>query len=313
MKIKAIAPWFGAKRTIVKRIVEEIGRPKAFWDSMAGSLSVTLAMEPCQMETVNDLHGDVINLGRVLASDACKDLYARLQRTLMCDELFLEAKAICCETPCDVAPSIREVKPSHVERAFYYMILSWQGRNGAAGTGPGNLTPVRRYTSNGGPSGRRWLSAVESIPAWHQRLRAVDFMNVDAFDLLDRVEDKQGTVVYNDPPYIRKGAKYVYDFVQEVSIEEALADGGGEKEGKRNDHVRLAIHLRRFRKTRVIVSYYDEPELDLLYPGWTKRRLDVTKSLVNQGMRDRRGQIVKTPEVLLINGPSYVAERLLFD
>jgi len=63
----------------------------------------------------------------------------------------------------------------------------------------------------------------------------------------------------------------------------------------------------------VIVSYYDEPELDLLYPGWTKRRLDVTKSLVNQGMRDRRGQIVKTPEVLLINGPSYVAERLLFD
>jgi len=30
MKIVAIAPWFGAKRTIVRYIVEEIGRPKAF-------------------------------------------------------------------------------------------------------------------------------------------------------------------------------------------------------------------------------------------------------------------------------------------
>lgn len=33
----------------------------------------------------------------------------------------------------------------------------------------------------------------------------------------------------------------------------------------------------------------------------------MTKSLVNQGKRDRDGE-VKAPEVLLLNGPSYVKQ-----
>lgn len=92
--------------------------------------------------------------------------------------------------------------------------------------------------------------------------------------------------VHVDPPYIVKGAKYVHDFVPE-------------------DHSRLADLLSRFKKTRVVVSYYEHPDLERLYPGWTKRYLDVTKSLVNQGRRGKGGA-VKAPEVLLMNGPSLV-------
>ena len=31
MKVKAVAPWFGGKRTMAPRIVEEIGKHRAYW------------------------------------------------------------------------------------------------------------------------------------------------------------------------------------------------------------------------------------------------------------------------------------------
>ena len=129
-------------------------------------------------------------------------------------------------------------------------------------------------------------------PAWHHRLRGVTILNRDAFALLERIEDRKGTVIYCDPPYIEKGAKYVHDFEDD-------------------DHRRLAELLVRFKKTRVVVSYYEHPLLDGLYPDWTVRHLKANRALVNQGMRGRGGS-VKAPELLLINGHSMVTGPELF-
>jgi hypothetical protein len=49
----------------------------------------------------------------------------------------------------------------------------------------------------------------------------------------------------------------------------------------------------------VVVSYYDHPELDRLYAGWSKRRIEVSKATAHQG---RRGEnAAKAMEVLLTN------------
>ena len=69
----------------------------------------------------------------------------------------------------------------------------------------------------------------------------------------------------------------------------------------------VAAALRRFTRTRVIVSYYDDPALAALYPGWIKKLHTRTKSLVSQGKRGNLNETV-APEVLLINGPSYATE-----
>lgn len=116
-------------------------------------------------------------------------------------------------------------------------------------------------------------------------MREVSILSMDAFELVERIEDAAGVVIYVDPPYLVKGAKYLHDF-------------------KASDHQRLATALGRFTKTRVVVSYYAHPDLEGLYPGWTVRNCSMTKSLVSAGMRDKRG-VVEAPEVLLINGPSY--------
>lgn len=294
MIIKSIAPWYGSKRTLAPRIIEQFGDHKSFADSACGSCAVPLGKSICRQQNIlNDLHGDLVNLARVIASDQWVLLYRRLMRTLMHDDLFEEAKAMAPGDHYDPAPAVNQVGPEHIERAYWYFVISWMGINGFGGTHRHNQSIAARYTASGGSGAKRFDSARRSIHAWHDKLAQYQIRNISCFDLLDRLEDAEGWVIYSDPPYLKKGDKYVHDFTAE-------------------DHQRLAEALGRFKKSRVLVSYYDEPELQELYPGWTKLDFSMTKQLVNQGMRDKSEEVTKAPEILLINGPAYLQPRELF-
>jgi DNA adenine methylase len=276
-KIGALAPWFGAKRTLAPEIVGELGKHRVYWEPFCGSMAVLLAKPLCVMETANDLHGDLINLARVLKDEeTALDLYGRIERLVFHEDLFHVAAERC---------RARELLPTEespdVGRAEDFMICSWFGRNGTIGTSGYNQNFCVRYTANGGHAAKRWLSVAESLPWWHRRLRHVTLLNRDAFEILDRIADDGQTVIYVDSPYLIKGAKYVYDF-------------------EATDHERLAASLSRFKRVRVVVSYYEHERLAQLYPGWRKRSFEVSKSLVNQGKRDQGGA-TKATEVLLIN------------
>ena len=282
-RINAIAPWFGGKRTLAPTIIEELGPHRSYWEPACGSMAVLLAKERSSHETVNDLHGDLTNLARVVACDLAPALYDRLQRTLMCEQLIVEAKDRMAEPYQDHLAG--------AERAYWYFLISWAGRNGVSGTKRHNYQMAVRWTSGGGSGAVRFRSAVESLPAWHCRLQGVEILRRDMFQVIPRIDDQDGTVIYIDPPYFRSGARsgsqaYLYEF------------GAG-------DHESLAAALGRFERARVVVSYYDDPRLAELYPGWTKRTVYCNKNL---HVQNRRGS-TKTvaPEVLLINGPSYAA------
>ena len=60
----------------------------------------------------------------------------------------------------------------------------------------------------------------------------------------------------------------------------------------------------------MVVSYYDHPDLAAMYPGWTKREVFMTRAMASQGQRGERGRREISPEVLLINGPSYATEAI---
>ena len=279
--ITAIAPWFGSKRTLAPRIVAELGPHSSYWEPFCGSMAVLLAKPQATMETANDLNGDLVNLARCIQHAVVGPLlYRRLRRTLMCETSFVEAAERCKargRTPAGPAADL--------ERAADYFLTSWFGRNGVTGTFSYNMGFSRRFTKSGGGPAKRYGGAVESIPAWRRRLRHVTVLNDDGFALLPRIEDAGGVAIYADPPYVEKGARYIHDF-------------------DRGDHERLAGELRRFARSRVVVSYYDHPVVRELYRGWTFVDCEMSKSLVNEGMRDRQG-VVKAPEVLIINGPSY--------
>jgi DNA adenine methylase len=281
MLIGALQPWFGGKRTMAPIIIEELGPHRAYWEPFCGSMAVLLNKPAAAMETVNDLHGDLINQARCVQHPIYgPELYRRLRRALNSHELFLESRERCDAEPCS-----RELDP---QRAYDYMLCGWQGMNGVAGTDGKNLGFARRFTKNGGHAAKRFASMVDSIPAWRRRLRAVSILRCDGIELCEKIEDAAGVVIYADPPYLVKGSKYLHDF-------DWLA------------HRRLAKALQRFRKTRVVVSYYDHPDLAALYPGWTVHHETMSKSLVSQGRRGTQNDKTAN-EVLLINGPSYATK-----
>lgn len=275
--IGALAPWFGAKRTLAAKIVAALGPHRAYWEPFCGSMAVLLAKSQCSMETVNDLHGDLINLARVVQHDTLGPrLYRQLRRTLMHEAFMHEAAERWKErgnVPAGHEPD--------VDRAADFFLSSWMGRNGVSGTQSYNQGFSARYTKNGGHAATRFCSAVDSIPSWRRRLRGVTILNRDGFDIIAKIEDEPGVAMYVDPPYVKKGAKYVHDFESE-------------------DHHRLADALGRFRRTRVVVSCYDDPLVRELYRGWSFIECPTTKALVNQGMRDTGGAVV-APEVLIVN------------
>ena len=286
MNITAIAPWFGSKRNLAPEIVKAIGSHTAYWEPFCGSLSVLFAKDVCTMETVNDLHGELINLARVCKNeDSARDLWSRLCRLIMHEDLFKEAaeryRAIGKKAPAPETPD--------VDRAENLMVCSWFGRNGVAGTDSYNQGFCVRYTKNGGHAATRWRSAVDSIPAWHERLRNVTILNRDAFGLLDRIEDAKGVAVYCDPPYIEKASHYVYDF-------EAI------------EHERLALALKRFKKTRVVVSYYEHEDVRSLYDGWTFASFNVAKAMAHQGSRGQNA--TRANELLITNVRESIPKQL---
>ncbi len=280
MKINAIAPWFGSKRGLAAAIVAQLGPHRGYWEPFCGSMSVLLAKPTCASETVSDLHGDLINLARVVRHPHTGAwLYRRLRRQLVHEEEYYAA--------CERMKGRGAVgEGMDCDRAADYFVASWLGRNGLQGTKKVGVSFTRRYTLDGGHSGTRFAAAVDSIPAWRERLRKVTILRMNGFELLARIEDQPGQAIYCDPPYLEKGAEYQHDFSE-------------------MDHKTLAEALRRFKYARVVVSYFAHPLLEKLYPGWTQIDVGRAAALAHSGARGKSS--AKAPELLLVNGEPYSA------
>lgn len=295
MQVKSIAPWFGGKRTMAPAIVRELGDHQQYFEPFCGSMAVLFAKEVSRCETVNDLHGDLINLARVLQRiELAEQLYERLQRVVFAEPILKEAVTILENTPVPMTQGEPDI-----DRAYRYFLASWMARNGVAGTARMEYQIAVRWTKNGGSPTVRFRGAVESIPDWHKRLKNVVILNRDAFRILDRFEDAPHTAIYVDPPYVAKsrsgygnqgqGSKYLHEF-----------DHNGGMFG--DDHSAVADVLRSYKHARIVVSYYDCDRVRELYRGWTF--VDHTR-LKNLHVQNGDGQTKNAPEVLIINGKSY--------
>lgn len=292
MKIKALAPWFGGKRTMADDIVEQLGTHTQYFEPFAGSLSVLFAKPQSQKETVCDLHGDATNLARVLQTESmAAELYEMAQRTLIAEGILKDAREHLAE-PFDPEDS----NPMHmIDRAYWFFVASWMGRNGMSGLKTIDYSMAVRYTNDGGSPTVRWFNALDSMPAWHRRLRNVVILNRDSFPIIEKFEDSPKTAIYCDPPYVaetRKSGKYRHDF------------------GSYDEHVRLSNLLNQFEQARIVVSYYDSPQIRKLYSGWTFLEKTMIKRLSSVAKSEPVAS--EAPEVLIINGPAYRQPRSLF-
>ena len=303
MKLGSLVPWLGGKRTLAPDIVVELGEHQAYDSPCCGSLAVLFAKPPCATETVNDLHGDLINVAMCVASQHWRALYEAVDRICLC-ETFLSAFQEDLANDYDPPADPRHVADQDIERAARHLALSWIARNGVSGTERVNYQIAVRWTQGGGSPGIRWRAAVDSVPAWHDRLKGVVILRRDLFKIVPKLADEPGRAIYLDPPYFKTtrgsaaGSRYLYDFDESADL----------LFGREDQHARLARELQRFTRARVVVSYYDDPRLDELYPAqrWTKRLVYRNKNLAAQNHRGANKTVA--PEVLLMNGPSFAKE-----
>lgn len=257
MKIKSLVPWYGSKRTLAPRIVQQFGPHHSYFNPCCGSLAFELVKEPCRLEVVSDLHDDLLNLIRVLCDrDSAECLHGFLSLVPYSEAIYLDA-----------VERLAGTYEDPLLRARDYMIASWMGINGLCGTDR-KVSFARRFTSNGGNGTIRWQSMCDSLPYWHRRIRNIEFHQRCMFTTLDNVPDENGVVICVDPPYLTctrsHNARYRHEF--------AAAD-----------HQRLAKRVGQFRAARVLVCYYRTEQTDELYRDWKRIDFPGHKNMSNFG------------------------------
>lgn len=277
MKIKAIAPWFGANRESAASVGEQLG--KLDW------CGVPFVGGGAELHAINtrsgvacDLHRHIINLGRVVRDEAlCDRAVFLLNDTLFHEHEFRAAQERCREReqPRYTLSGSDTGEAPDVQWAVDYFITAWMGPGASSGKSQ-EFTRYfsSRWSATGGASVTRFRSAVESLLGWSDVLKRWEFRVMDAFAFLAKCDDKAGHGVYCDPPWPDLGAEYKHGF----SVEE---------------HRKLALRLAAYKDARVVVRYGDHPLIRDLYPAdkwkWIKRS---TRNQAN----------AEVAEVLIVNG-----------
>ena len=318
----ALAPWFGGKRSLAPMIVRQCcfdgvrGKyrtPGWFGEPFCGSMAVSLAMPEVSTHVVNDLHVGLTTLALVLASEHGPTLVSDLRDVLACESVFL---AMCAEY--QVAhPKVAamgdgkgwamggdgrvNITDEHYQLAISFAVREWLGPNGLAGTKHADRF-CKRYHAGGGDPAKRWRNVPESFELFMGKLRQFTILREDAIGMIrkaltvisetSRKANDPFEVLYLDPPYLpetRTSGMYEHDFRDPDLFDST------------DLHVELAGLLTKpGTANRIVVSYYDHPRLDDLYPadgGWHKLRRPV-----NKGVGNASGSgVTQAFEALLIN------------
>src|SRR5690606_7299925 len=154
----------------------------------------------------------------------------------------------------------REEPPADdFERAVRFFYLNRSGIAKGNSDNPFSTGTGWRHSKDHNPA-KAYQSACERIMAFAERMKTVMIDNRDFREVI-RVYDGPHTLFYLDPPYIGREKYYAGGFTG-------------------NDHRDLAEMLNRI-KRKAVVSYYDHPLHEGLYPGWRRATFQATRQVVN--------------------------------
>lgn len=270
-KINTLAPWFGSNRMQADAVGRELGKLDWCGVVFAGGMS-ELQYIKARGVLVNDLHRDIINLARVVA-----DSEKRAWLTEMASQQpFHPDVLVNAQRQCRYDHGLLGTEFADASRALWYFTCAWMGRSAKAGTKDefkGGLS--HRFTASGGGSNVRYRAAIESLDAFGEILKGVEFSTLDFREFLGKCHDRKHYGLYIDAPWPGDGDAYKHPFTE-------------------SDQVELARLLQRFELTRVVVRFGDHPLIRKLYPAdrWNWR-LMTSRTQANEGKA----------EALIVNGP----------
>jgi DNA adenine methylase len=227
MTLPTVLKWHGGKAYLAPKIVARMpprrgkGSPGGWLHHVEpyfGGGAVLLYNDPEGIsEVVNDLDHALSVFWRVLQDP--RHFAAFLRRAEATP--FSEAEWERSRWVASVAAPTRE--PDWPEIAWAFFVHARQSL-AARGTyfAPRSRTRIRRGMSD---QASAWLTAVEGLPAVHERLRRVVILNRDALEVI-RQEGVESSLVYADPPYLHetRAAPDVYAHEMDRGQHEAMLD-----------------------------------------------------------------------------------------
>jgi DNA adenine methylase len=187
--------WVGGKSRLRKYIIPLIPTHTCYVEPFAGAAWVLFGKRQSDVEILNDKEQELVNFFRVVKANP-EELIASFEWELVSRAEF--------ERLASLDPTqLTEVQRAH--RFFYLIMAGWGGE----------LHYPRFQTSiTDGGHGNRLFGALKTLQQRlepiHKRLRTVIIENLDWQDCVDRY-DRQGTVMYIDPPYPGNGCNYSHN------------------------------------------------------------------------------------------------------
>ncbi|GIO02983.1 DNA methyltransferase [Brevibacillus halotolerans] len=242
--------WFGGKGKVANHIISRMPFHTCYVELFGGVAHVIAQKAPITNEVYNDIDGEVVNFLLMarnkpkLLREACESLpYSRM--------LYEKWK--------------REKPPADdFERAVRFFYVNRSGiAKGNSDSAFSTDTGWRHSKEHN--TARTYQSACRIIESFAERMKTVMIDNRDFRDVA-MVYDSPTTLFYVDPPYIGREKYYALtddDRKHPEQLHRDLADIMNTIQGK------------------AIISYYDDPLLDELYPNWRRETFKSARQVVN--------------------------------
>lgn len=184
LKVDPYLVYPGAKWSMAEWIVQHLPPHQIYLEPFAGSGAVFFNKERSDIETLNDMNGDIINLFRVMR-EKTEDLCAAIEMTPWSREEF--------------DTSFQRNGLPDVERARRFLVQCWQAHKPKIGQKTGWKKETRglarkNYT-------RQWARLPERLRIAAERLKQAQIENRCGLEVIQR-HCSERVLIYADPPYI---------------------------------------------------------------------------------------------------------------
>jgi DNA adenine methylase len=261
--IQALAPWFGANRTLAKNVGKVLEGHSWVCVPFAGGMSELYHITAPTI-LVSDVHRHIINLANVAKHSGHRaELIRLLDRTLVHPDQLKESQQWCKRR------ETGENDHAWFDWAYHYFVSAWMSRNGTAGTkGEFDAGISVRWKDGGGDSCVRFRNATEGLEEFGKIAKRCTFVVEDCWECLSKCHDLPKHAIYVDAPWPDDGDNYANPFTED-------------------DQVDLAARLAKPKKSRVVVRFGDHPLIRKLYPEneWTWNMF-TSRDQHNQGKRE---------------------------
>lgn len=182
----------GSKWNIAKSLIDLIPKHHSYLEPFAGSMAMLFNKPPSNIETVNDLDGDIVNLFTCIQENPEK-LARLVMTTPYSRQIYDDSYKM------DLGKEIL-LKSDRFYKACDFLIKCWQGHgfrtNGYKVGWKNNVQGRERMYALW-----NWYRLPECIIEVAERLRCVQIENRPAIEVIQRF-DYENVFMYLDPPYV---------------------------------------------------------------------------------------------------------------